>query len=87
MEDNGVNQGAEGENGPPPDIIPQNEVVDGVVVSNNSEHQMGNGEIPHAPMLQHRQGSKDSTQEEEGLFCYLNCKFFSFKIKEIYFLR
>ncbi|XP_043470504.1 1-phosphatidylinositol 4,5-bisphosphate phosphodiesterase classes I and II isoform X1 [Leptopilina heterotoma] len=60
-----VNQAAEGENGPPPDIIPQNEVVDGVVVSSNSEHQIDNGEVQHAPMLQHRQGSKDSTQEEE----------------------
>ncbi|XP_033226489.1 1-phosphatidylinositol 4,5-bisphosphate phosphodiesterase classes I and II isoform X2 [Belonocnema kinseyi] len=58
-----VNQARE--NGPPPDIIPQNEVVEGVVVTNNSEVQMCTEEIPHALMLQQRQGSKDSTQDDE----------------------
>ena len=62
-------QSAKGENGPPPDIIPQSEVVDGVVVGNgNSEHQ--NGEV-HPPMLQQRQGSKDSTQDDDGLVLFL----------------
>ncbi|XP_015596066.1 1-phosphatidylinositol 4,5-bisphosphate phosphodiesterase classes I and II isoform X2 [Cephus cinctus] len=66
VDDSGiVNQAAEGENGPPPDIIPQNEVLDGVVVGGSGEQQMGNGDIPHAPMLQQRQGSKDSTQEDD----------------------
>ncbi|XP_012270478.1 1-phosphatidylinositol 4,5-bisphosphate phosphodiesterase classes I and II isoform X2 [Orussus abietinus] len=64
-EDNGVvNQGAEGENGPPPDIIPQNE-VDGHGTDNIEETQIGNDEVSHAPMLQQRQGSRDSTQEDE----------------------
>ncbi|KAI4489453.1 hypothetical protein M0802_011125 [Mischocyttarus mexicanus] len=58
-----VNPAAEGENGPPPDIIPENEVVDGVV--NNGEQQIGNGDVSHAPMLQQRQNSRDSTQEDD----------------------
>ncbi|KAF7386290.1 hypothetical protein HZH68_013422 [Vespula germanica] len=53
-----VNPAAEGENGPPPDIIPENEVVDGVV--NNGEQQIRNGDVSHAPMLQQRQNSRDS---------------------------
>ncbi|KAI4492377.1 hypothetical protein M0804_002168 [Polistes exclamans] len=58
-----VNPAAEGENGPPPDIIPENEVVDGDV--NNGEQQIGNGDVSHAPMLQQRQNSRDSTQEDD----------------------
>ncbi|KAL2751268.1 hypothetical protein V1477_000426 [Vespula maculifrons] len=58
-----VNPAAEGENGPPPDIIPENEVVDGVV--NNGEQQIRNGDVSHAPMLQQRQNSRDSTQEDD----------------------
>ncbi|XP_035723620.1 1-phosphatidylinositol 4,5-bisphosphate phosphodiesterase classes I and II-like isoform X2 [Vespa mandarinia] len=58
-----VNLAAEGENGPPPDIIPENEVVDGVV--NNGEQQIRNGDVSHAPMLQQRQNSRDSTQEDD----------------------
>ena len=66
VEGNGIiNQAAEGENGPPPDII-LDVVVDAVVASNNSDHQIGNGDIPHAPMLQQRQGSNDSRQDDEG---------------------
>ncbi|XP_015521246.2 1-phosphatidylinositol 4,5-bisphosphate phosphodiesterase classes I and II [Neodiprion pinetum] len=66
-DDNGlVNIGAEGESGPPPDIIPQNEVVDGVVIgAAPTEQQIGNGDIPRAPLLQQRQGSKDSTQDDD----------------------
>lgn len=59
-----VNPSAAGENGPPPDIIPQNEMADGVAPGN--EQQIGNGDIPHPPMLQQRQGSKDSAQDDEG---------------------
>ncbi|XP_015173186.1 PREDICTED: 1-phosphatidylinositol 4,5-bisphosphate phosphodiesterase classes I and II isoform X2 [Polistes dominula] len=58
-----VNPAAEGENGPPPDIIPENEVVDGDI--NNGEQQIGNGDVSHAPMLQQRQNSRDSTQEDD----------------------
>ncbi|XP_072766140.1 1-phosphatidylinositol 4,5-bisphosphate phosphodiesterase classes I and II isoform X2 [Anoplolepis gracilipes] len=58
-----VNPSAAGENGPPPDIIPQNEMADGVAPGN--EQQIGNGDIPHPPMLQQRQGSKDSAQDDE----------------------
>lgn len=65
-ENNGVlNQSTEGENGPVPDVIPQNDSVDSV--GNGSDIQIGNGDVCHAPMLQQRQGSKDSTQEEEGI--------------------
>lgn len=60
-EDNGVtNQVAEGENGPPPDIVSHAEAVD------NNGQQIGNGDISHPPMLQQRQSSKDSTQDDEG---------------------
>lgn len=62
-ENDTVNQSAEGENGPPPDIIPQNDSVDDI---SGNEQQIGNGDIPHPLMLQHRQGSKDSTQDDEG---------------------
>ncbi|KMR05229.1 1-phosphatidylinositol- -bisphosphate phosphodiesterase classes i and ii, partial [Lasius niger] len=58
-----VNPSAAGENGPPPDIIPQNEMADDVAPGN--EQQIGNGDIPHPPMLQQRQGSKDSAQDDE----------------------
>lgn len=50
------------ENGPPPDIIPQNEMADDVA---HESEQIGNGDIPHLPMLQQRQGSKDSGQDDE----------------------
>lgn len=60
-----VNPSLAGENGPPPDVIPQNEMPD-VAVAAESEQQIGNGDIPHPPMLQHRQSSKDSGQEDEG---------------------
>lgn len=54
-----------GENGPPPDVIPQNEMPDDVAAGN--EQQIGNGDIPHPPMLQQRQSSKDSSaQDDEG---------------------
>lgn len=59
-----VNPSAAGENGPPPDVIPQNEMADDVASEN--DHQIGNGDIPHPPMLQQRQGSKDSAQDDEG---------------------
>lgn len=59
-----VNPSAAGENGPPPDIIPQNEMADGVAPEN--KQQIGNGDIQHPPMLQQRQGSKDSAQDDEG---------------------
>lgn len=59
-----VNPSLAGENGPPPDVIPQNEMPD-VAVAAESEQQIGNGDIPHPPMLQHRQSSKDSGQEDE----------------------
>lgn len=63
-------QPTKGENGPPPDIIPQSEVVDGVVVGNgNGENPMGNGDV-HPPMLQQRQSSKDSTQDDDGTLFY-----------------
>ncbi|XP_058792167.1 1-phosphatidylinositol 4,5-bisphosphate phosphodiesterase classes I and II isoform X2 [Phymastichus coffea] len=65
QENGNESQASKGENGPPPDIIPQSEVVDGVVVGNgNGENQIGNGDI-HPPMLQQRQGSKDSTQDDD----------------------
>ncbi|KAL0109387.1 hypothetical protein PUN28_014453 [Cardiocondyla obscurior] len=47
------------EDGPPPDIIPQNEMAD-----DGENEQIGNGDISH-PMLQQRQGSKDSGQDDE----------------------
>jgi len=59
-----VNASATGENGPPPDVIPQNEMPDGIAAAN--EQQIGNGDIPHPPMMQQRQGSKDSGQDDEG---------------------
>jgi hypothetical protein len=59
-----VNLSAAGENGPPPDIIPQSEMGDDVALLENE--QIGNGDISHPPMLQHRQGSKDSGQDDEG---------------------
>lgn len=53
------------ENGQPLDATPQNEMTDGVAPGN--EQQIGNGDIPHpTPMLQQRQGSKDSAQDDEG---------------------
>lgn len=67
VENNGIVNQA-GEIGPPPDIIPQNEVVEVIAVTNNSELQVCHEEIPHALMLQQRQGSKDSTQDDEGLY-------------------
>ncbi|XP_020291177.1 1-phosphatidylinositol 4,5-bisphosphate phosphodiesterase classes I and II isoform X2 [Pseudomyrmex gracilis] len=42
--------------------LPQNEATDGVASEN--EH-IENGDISHAPMLQQRQGSKDSGQDDE----------------------
>ncbi|XP_016837746.1 1-phosphatidylinositol 4,5-bisphosphate phosphodiesterase classes I and II isoform X1 [Nasonia vitripennis] len=65
-EENGSeSQSTKGENGPPPDIIPQAEVADRVAAGNaNGEPQIGNGEV-HPPMLQQRQGSKDSTQDDD----------------------
>lgn len=60
-----VNPSAAGENGPPPDIIPQNDMADG---GSENEQQIGNGDIPHPPMMQQRQGSKDSAQDDEGLY-------------------
>ncbi|XP_034950474.1 1-phosphatidylinositol 4,5-bisphosphate phosphodiesterase classes I and II isoform X2 [Chelonus insularis] len=61
IDDNGVNQSADGENRLPPDIIPQNEVVDG------NDPPMGNEDVSHTPstMLQQRQGSKDSNQDDD----------------------
>lgn len=60
-EDNGVTiQATDGENGPPPDIVPHADAAD------NSEQQIGNGDISHPPMLQQRQGSKDSAQDDDG---------------------
>ncbi|KAG7213901.1 hypothetical protein KM043_003103 [Ampulex compressa] len=62
-EDNSIiNQSADGENGPPPDIIPQNETNDAV---SGIELQIGNGDLSHPPLLQQRQSSKDSAQEDE----------------------
>ncbi|XP_011165948.1 1-phosphatidylinositol 4,5-bisphosphate phosphodiesterase classes I and II isoform X1 [Solenopsis invicta] len=58
-----VNLSAAGENGPPPDIIPQSEMGDDVALLENE--QIGNGDISHTPMLQQRQGSKDSGQDDE----------------------
>ncbi|CAK9830241.1 1-phosphatidylinositol 4,5-bisphosphate phosphodiesterase classes I and II [Anthophora retusa] len=58
-EDNGItNQTIDGENGPPPDIVLQADGTD-------NDQQIGNGDIPHPPMLQHRQGSKDSAQDDD----------------------
>ncbi|CAK9795098.1 1-phosphatidylinositol 4,5-bisphosphate phosphodiesterase classes I and II [Anthophora quadrimaculata] len=58
-EDNGItNQTIDGENGPPPDIVPP---VDGT----DNDQQIGNGDISHPPMLQQRQGSKDSAQDDD----------------------
>lgn len=64
-EENGtVNPSAE-ENGQSLDnTTPQNEMADGVAPGN--EQQIRNGDIPHPPMLQQRQGSKDSAQDDEG---------------------
>lgn len=60
-EDNGVaNESVDGENGPPPDVVPQAEGGD------NNDQQIGNGDISHPPMLQQRQGSKDSAQDDDG---------------------
>ncbi|XP_012152849.1 phospholipase C at 21C isoform X2 [Megachile rotundata] len=53
-----TNQTADGENGPPPDIVPQADAGD-------NDQQIGNGDISHPPMLQQRQGSKDSAQDED----------------------
>ncbi|KAK0178807.1 hypothetical protein PV327_007657 [Microctonus hyperodae] len=55
-----------GENGPPPDIIPQNEVVDGIVACDENQ-PLGNGDVSHPPsmMLQQRQGSRESAQDED----------------------
>ncbi|XP_034173659.1 phospholipase C at 21C isoform X1 [Osmia lignaria lignaria] len=59
-EDNGVaNESVDGENGPPPDVVPQAEGGD------NNDQQIGNGDISHPPMLQQRQGSKDSAQDDD----------------------
>lgn len=52
------------ENGQSLDTTSQNEMDDGVMPGN--EQQIGNGDIPHPPMLQQRQGSKDSAQDDEG---------------------
>lgn len=62
-EENGNPSVAE-ENDQPLDTTPQNEMADGVVPGN--EQQIRNGDIPHPPMLQQRQGSKDSAQDDEG---------------------
>lgn len=65
LENNGVvNQSIDAENGPTPDVIPQIDSVDSI--GNGSESQMGNGDVSHAPMLQQRQSSKDSTQDDDG---------------------
>ncbi|KOC63504.1 1-phosphatidylinositol 4,5-bisphosphate phosphodiesterase classes I and II [Habropoda laboriosa] len=58
-EDNGItNQAADGENGPPSDVVP---LADGT----DNDQQIGNGDISHPPMLQQRQGSKDSAQDDD----------------------
>ncbi|XP_011648252.1 1-phosphatidylinositol 4,5-bisphosphate phosphodiesterase classes I and II isoform X1 [Pogonomyrmex barbatus] len=57
-----MNPSAAGENGPPPDVIPQNEMDD---AAPENEQQIGNGDISHPPMMQQRQGSKDSAQDDE----------------------
>ncbi|XP_076672330.1 phospholipase C at 21C isoform X2 [Andrena cerasifolii] len=58
-EENGVaNQAAEGDNGLP-DVVPPAEA------GNSSDQQIGNGDVPHPPMLQQRQGSKDSAQDDD----------------------
>lgn len=65
--DNGMNSTpTKGENGPPPDIIPQNEVVDSTV-SCDENQPLGNGDVSHPPsmMLQQRQGSRESAQDED----------------------
>ncbi|XP_025162258.1 1-phosphatidylinositol 4,5-bisphosphate phosphodiesterase classes I and II isoform X4 [Harpegnathos saltator] len=51
------------ENGQPLDTTQQNEMADSVVPGN--EQQIRNGDISHPPMLQQRQGSKDSAQDDE----------------------
>lgn len=59
-EENGVaDQAADGDNGLP-DVVPPAEAGD------SSDQQIGNGDVPHPPMLQQRQGSKDSAQDEDG---------------------
>lgn len=40
-------------------------MADGVGSENE---QIGNGDIPHPPMLQQRQGSKDSAPDDEGSY-------------------
>lgn len=60
-ENSSESQSTRGENGPPPDVIPQAEVAD----NGNGEFQISNEEV-HPPMLQQRQGSKDSTQDDDG---------------------
>ncbi|XP_076296651.1 phospholipase C at 21C isoform X1 [Lasioglossum baleicum] len=56
-EDNGMtNQVAEGENSPAAEPANPEE---------NSDQQIGNGDIAHPPMLQQRQGSKDSAQDDD----------------------
>ncbi|XP_031845636.1 phospholipase C at 21C isoform X3 [Nomia melanderi] len=58
-EDNGVtNQAVEEENGPASDVAPN-------VENDSNDQQIGNGDISHPPMLQQRQGSKDSAQDED----------------------
>ncbi|XP_014213260.1 1-phosphatidylinositol 4,5-bisphosphate phosphodiesterase classes I and II isoform X2 [Copidosoma floridanum] len=62
---NGTDDQTKGENGPPPDIIPLNEVIDGVVVVTNGNNNEDPNDEAHAPMIQQRQGSKDSTQDDD----------------------
>ncbi|KAK0094870.1 hypothetical protein PV326_009715 [Microctonus aethiopoides] len=65
--DNGTNSTpTKGENGPPPDIIPQNEVVDGIGTCDENQ-PLGNGDVSHPPsmMLQQRQGSRESAQDDD----------------------
>lgn len=59
-----MNPSAVEENGQLLDATLQNEMADSVASGN--EQQIRNGDIPHPPMLQQRQGSKDSTQDDEG---------------------
>ncbi|XP_076766451.1 phospholipase C at 21C isoform X3 [Xylocopa sonorina] len=54
-----MNQAVDGENGASLDIVPQTDTAD------NNDQQIRNGDIPHAPMLQQRQGSKDSAQDDD----------------------
>ena len=72
-EENGSeNQSNKGESGPPPDIIPHNELIEGSVTTNgNGDQRMDNGEV-HAPMLQNRQSSKDSAQDDDGSLHFRN---------------